>query len=86
MLRLARQSYRTGGVTNDPARARASARAGVAYEDYRFLVYGREGAPCWTCGTPIARHDAGGRGLYRCATCQPGRKTSARADGPIMKS
>jgi endonuclease-8 len=79
MLRLARQSYRTGGVTNDPARARASARTGVAYEDYRFLVYGREGAPCWTCGTKIARHDAGGRGLFLCATCQSGRAASTAA-------
>ena len=88
MLRLARQSYRTGGVTNDPARARASARAGVAYEDYRFLVYGREGAPCWSCGTRIARHDAGGRGLYRCAKCQPapsGRVSEGAIQGSIMQ-
>ena len=37
---------------------------------YRFLVYGREGAPCRTCGTPLVRHDVGGRGLFHCPVCQ----------------
>ena len=69
--KITRQSYRTGGVTNDPVRARASARAGVAYRDYRFLAYGREGSPCWTCGTTIERDDSGGRGLFQCPNCQP---------------
>lgn len=72
ILGLARQSYRSGGVTNDLARARESRRAGVAYDDYRFLVYGRAGAPCWTCGRSIRRDDSGGRGLFRCPACQPG--------------
>lgn len=71
ILGIARRSYRTQGVTNDPDRARAAKRAGVAFEDYRFLAYGREGAPCWVCGTPIVRRDEGGRGLFHCARCQP---------------
>ena len=71
ILDLARRSYRTGGVTNEPRRARAARDAGVTFEDYRFLAYGREGAPCWVCDTPIVRSDAGGSGLFHCATCQP---------------
>jgi endonuclease-8 len=39
-------------------------------KDYRFLVYGREGEPCYTCGTKIVRDDFGGRGLYHCPVCQ----------------
>jgi endonuclease-8 len=70
MRGLARQSYRSGGVTNDLALAGAARRNGADYEDYRFLVYGREGEPCWTCATPIVRHDTGGRGLFRCPLCQ----------------
>jgi endonuclease-8 len=82
--KIARQSYRTGGVTNDPARARASARSGVAYADYRFLAYGREGSPCWTCGTTIERDDTGGRGLFHCPNCQPPLKRGSRAKTPII--
>lgn len=71
MTRLARQSYRAGGVTNDLDRARQARHDGVPFDDYRFLVYGRAGAPCYACGTPIVRMDAGGRGLFRCRVCQP---------------
>jgi endonuclease-8 len=68
---VSRRSYRTGGVTNDAARARKAAREGVPFERYRFLAYGREGDPCWVCGTQIARRDEGGRGVFHCARCQP---------------
>jgi formamidopyrimidine-DNA glycosylase len=33
-------------------------------------VYGREGAPCKTCGNPIARITQGQRSTFFCATCQ----------------
>ena len=74
ILAIARRSYRTQGVTNEAARARAQRKAGMAFEDYRFLVYGREGEPCWTCGSRIVRHDEGGRGLFHCPRCQPARR------------
>ncbi len=67
---LPRQSYRTRGVTNELARARRLAAAGVAFEDYRFLVYDRAGHSCYGCGTTIQRSDAGGRGLFLCPRCQ----------------
>jgi endonuclease-8 len=67
---LPRQSYRTRGITNDLARARRLAAAGVAFADYRFLAYDRAGRPCYRCGTTIRRSDAGGRGLFVCPRCQ----------------
>ena len=75
---VSRRSYRRGGITNDLARARESKRAGVPFEDYRFLAYGREGAPCWVCGTTIVRSDEGGRGVFHCSTCQPPMRRARR--------
>lgn len=71
ILDVSRRSYRTGGITNDAVRARKAQREGVPFERYRFLAYGREGDPCWVCGTRIARRDEGGRGVFHCARCQP---------------
>ena len=36
-----------------------------------FRVYGREGEPCFTCGTPIQRIVVGQRGTHFCPHCQP---------------
>lgn len=33
-------------------------------------VYGREGEPCYLCGTPISKTKIGGRGTHFCAHCQ----------------
>ncbi|MGB9757613.1 MAG: bifunctional DNA-formamidopyrimidine glycosylase/DNA-(apurinic or apyrimidinic site) lyase [Candidatus Bipolaricaulaceae bacterium] len=38
--------------------------------DYQPRVYGKEGLPCPTCGTPIERVELGGRGTYFCPRCQ----------------
>ena len=46
----AKLSHATASPTTRTARARRSATA-CAFEDYRFLAYGREGAPCW-----VVRH------------------------------
>ena len=79
ILDVSRRSYRTQGITNELARARKAKRAGMPFEDYRFLAYGREGAPCWVCGTTIVRRNEGGRGVFHCSTCQPApRKARAR--------
>jgi formamidopyrimidine-DNA glycosylase len=39
----------------------------------RFVVnvYGREGAPCRTCGTPVSKIRVGQRGTHFCGQCQP---------------
>ena len=67
---LVRQSLRTRGVTNDPARAKALRADGMPFESYRFLVYDRDGEPCWHCGRTILRKDTGGRAVFTCPNCQ----------------
>jgi formamidopyrimidine-DNA glycosylase len=37
---------------------------------HALLVYGREGAPCPTCGTPVRRRVDAGRSTYFCPKCQ----------------
>jgi len=47
-----------------------------------FKVYGRAGAPCDRCGTPIERIRVAGRGTWYCPACQvapfelPGRRSA----------
>lgn len=64
------QSYRTKGITNDLAIARAMKSAGMHFGAYRHWVFDRAGEPCHVCGTRIARQDLSGRGLYWCPSCQ----------------
>lgn len=40
------------------------------YFQHRFLVYDREGKPCATCATPIARMTQAGRSTFWCDKCQ----------------
>lgn len=69
-LALTRQSYATGGITNDINRADSMKAAGLAFEDYRFHVYRREGQACYRCGTAIVKARFGGRMAYVCPACQ----------------
>ena len=68
--RLARQSYNTGGITNDLNRARRLMEAGAGFEDARFHVFRRAGLPCYRCGTTIVQIRQGGQGCYLCPGCQ----------------
>lgn len=36
-----------------------------------FYVYGRDGQPCLTCGTPIEKTRVAQRGTHYCPACQP---------------
>jgi formamidopyrimidine-DNA glycosylase len=36
----------------------------------KLKVHGREGQPCFVCGTKIMKIFVGGRGTYFCPTCQ----------------
>ena len=59
------------------------ARQGATLRDYalpdgaegamqhEFKVYGRQGEPCFRCGTPIEKIRAAGRGTWYCPRCQP---------------
>ena len=71
ILRLARQSYRTKGITNDLERVDRLKQEDVPRRRYRFFVYKRDGRPCYRCETPIERFDQGGRAIFVCPLCQP---------------
>ena len=55
---------------------------GTTFRDYRdgegrsgshqhhLRVYGRNGEPCFICGTPIVRKETAGRGTHFCPQCQ----------------
>jgi formamidopyrimidine-DNA glycosylase len=57
-----------GGATIDDFRH--SDGSSGSFQD-EFLVHRREGLPCPTCGTPVRKLVAAGRGTYVCETCQP---------------
>ncbi len=42
----------------------------LGYFQHRFDVYGREGAPCKVCQTPIKRLTQSGRSSFYCSICQ----------------
>ncbi len=69
-LDLTRQSYHTAGVTNNLKLAEKLRQDGVAWRDYRFWVFNRDGRACYTCGTPIVKATIGGRRCYYCPNCQ----------------
>ncbi|MDG2615080.1 endonuclease VIII [Thermoleptolyngbya sichuanensis A183] len=69
-IALARQSYTTGGITNDLARVAQLKQQGLSRGQYRFHVFNRDGQPCWVCQTPIEKNILGGRRIYYCPVCQ----------------
>ncbi|MHB8376873.1 MAG: bifunctional DNA-formamidopyrimidine glycosylase/DNA-(apurinic or apyrimidinic site) lyase [Dehalococcoidia bacterium] len=50
----------------------------------RVQAYGREGEPCYRCGTPMRRIKVGGRGSVFCPKCQPPPRR-ARAVGAAKR-
>ncbi len=70
ILRLCRQSYETGGITNELSRAHALMQAGASFEEARFHVFRRAGLPCYRCNTTIIQIRQGGQGCYLCPDCQ----------------
>ena len=64
------RSYKTGGLTNTPARVAALKRMGLARSAYRFAVFSRDDQPCHVCATHIVRASAGSRRIYWCPSCQ----------------
>jgi endonuclease-8 len=67
---VTRQSYATGGITNDLDRVAALKAEGLPRGRYRHHVFARGGRPCWTCGAEIARVELAGRRVYVCEGCQ----------------
>jgi endonuclease-8 len=71
-LVLARRSYRTAGITNEPKRVRDLKKKGKRRPEYRFMVFAREGKLCYRCRGRIRKIQFSSRRLYFCPGCQPG--------------
>lgn len=84
-LSLTRQSYRTGGITQELGWAEAAKKAGTDFEDYRFRVFAREGLPCPNCKAMILRREVTGRGWFFCPQCQSIRAQSLGGAGDHKK-
>ncbi|NTV52129.1 MAG: bifunctional DNA-formamidopyrimidine glycosylase/DNA-(apurinic or apyrimidinic site) lyase [Candidatus Firestonebacteria bacterium] len=63
-----REAIRFRGTTLSDYFDPESRRGG--FQD-RLKVYGREGEPCVTCGTPISKGVLAQRGTHWCGKCQP---------------
>jgi formamidopyrimidine-DNA glycosylase len=48
----------------------------------QFLVHLREHEPCPSCGTPVRKLRAAGRGTYVCETCQPRPRAAGKKRVP----
>ena len=70
ILRIPRQSYQTESITNDPITVKKLLAEGSSLEHARFMVFHREGLPCYQCGTAIIKKNTGGQPCYICETCQ----------------
>ena len=70
IIHLVKQSYETGGITNDLELAKKLKAEGVKRSRYRHWVFNREGASCFICGSEIEKTAAASRRLYFCPVCQ----------------
>jgi len=70
IIHLPRQSYETGGITNDLERAEQLMAAGSNFESARFQLFRREGLACYRCSSRIVKINQGGQPCYLCPNCQ----------------
>jgi endonuclease-8 len=70
ILRIPRQSYQTESITNDLVTVKKLLAEGSSLEHARFLVFHREGLPCYECGSKILKKNTGGQPCYICESCQ----------------
>ena len=70
ILELARQSYQTGGITNNPEHAKSLIEQGASFEDARFYVFRRQGLACYRCGSDIEKKPQAGQACFYCPECQ----------------
>jgi len=71
-LKISWRSYQAAGVTNTARWARRGRNKGLTFEEYRFLVFNREGQACYRCDQEIVNTAAASRRLYWCPVCQSG--------------
>jgi len=65
--RILKAAIRKGGTT---VANYLNSRGETGLFQLELLVYGREGEPCLSCSTSIARLTQGGRSTFFCANCQ----------------
>ena len=70
ILKLARQSYQTSGITNNRDHAQQLMKQGASFEETRFYVFRRQGLPCYRCGRLIEKKSLAGQACYYCPQCQ----------------
>ena len=63
------EAVEAGGTSFDSLYVDVNGQSG--YFDRSLNVYGREGEPCYRCGTPIRRDKWMNRSAYTCPHCQP---------------
>jgi formamidopyrimidine-DNA glycosylase len=68
-----------GGTSFDALYVNVNGESG--YFDRSLQVYGREGAPCSRCGTPIRRVSFMNRSSFFCPVCQPVGRVRRPAPG-----
>ena len=70
ILKLARQSYQTAGITNNLDPAQQLMKQGVSFEEARFYVFRRQGLLCYRCGSLIEKIPQAGQVCFCCPLCQ----------------
>jgi endonuclease-8 len=70
ILELPRQSYETGGITNELTKAQHLIALGSSFERARFQVFRRAGKRCYRCGSIVVQEKQGGQSCYLCPDCQ----------------
>lgn len=70
ILDVMRRAYHSGGITVEETLAQRLKSTGAPRRSYRHYVFGRAGACCRRCETPIIRAEAAGRRIYVCPGCQ----------------
>jgi formamidopyrimidine-DNA glycosylase len=63
------ESLAQGGTSFDALYVSTEGVSGLF--ERRLNAYGREGEPCYRCGTPIRREAWMNRSSYSCPRCQP---------------
>ncbi|MGH3152064.1 MAG: bifunctional DNA-formamidopyrimidine glycosylase/DNA-(apurinic or apyrimidinic site) lyase [Streptosporangiaceae bacterium] len=63
------EALTVGGTSFDSLYVNVNGESG--YFERSLSVYGREGLPCPTCGTPVRREKFMNRSSYSCPRCQP---------------
>lgn len=69
-----RDALHAGGTSFDTLYVNVNGQSG--YFDRSLHAYGREGAPCDRCGTPIRREKFMNRSSFFCPRCQPRPRAS----------